>query len=72
MTDVLYKARLLRGDRDEDMDLAWNIHNVDYDSAQAMLIIYHKVGRVYHRLKEGDTIIMLQQVSDANKADNAS
>lgn len=65
MEDKLYKARVLRGDRDEDMDLAWNIHNVEFFKESSTFIIHHAKGRVMHRLKEGDTIIMLEQFNNA-------
>jgi len=63
MTDKLYKARLMR-ENGEDMDLAWNIHDVAFHEEQSLFRIEHAKGRVFHRLKEGDTIIMLEQYSN--------
>lgn len=60
MIEKLYKARLMR-ENGEDMDLAWNIHDIEYDKYQAVYVIHHAKGRVMHRLKEGDTIVCIEQ-----------
>lgn len=60
MDGKLYKAKLITS-TDEEIDLAWNIHHIEFDNGY--LTLDHSKGRVIHFMERGETISFIEQVN---------